>query len=93
MMAAGVAPDDGDPWRVLADRLVFEGELAAADRAYLKHVATAQKNPVLMHAGKALVENDLSAVERLLKPFLREHPTDVAAIRMLAEVRRKNRPL
>ena len=58
----------------------------AADKAYLKHVATAQSNPVLMQAGMALVRNEVSEAERLLKPFLQSNPTDVAAIRMLAEV-------
>jgi len=79
-------PADGGSLRALADRLVREGDLAAADRVYLEHVAAAQRNPVLMHAGKALVGNDLGVAERLLKPFLQQHPTDVAAIRMLAEV-------
>jgi tetratricopeptide (TPR) repeat protein len=32
------------------------------------------------------VRNEVSAAERLLKPFLQRNPTDVAAIRMLAEV-------
>jgi len=74
------------PWRALADRLVLEGDFAAADTAYLKHVAAAQSDPVLMQAGIALVRNEVSEAERLLKPFLQRHPTDVAAIRMLAEV-------
>jgi tetratricopeptide (TPR) repeat protein len=81
-LAAGVSA----PWRALADRLVLEGDFAAADKAYLKHVATAQSDPVLMQAGMALVRNEINAAERLLKPFLQENPTDVAAIRMLAEV-------
>jgi tetratricopeptide (TPR) repeat protein len=85
-MAPGITPDVSDPWRALADRLALEGDFAAADKAYLKHVATAQSNPVLMQAGIALVRNEVSAAERLLKPFLQRNPTDVAAIRMLAEV-------
>jgi Flp pilus assembly protein TadD len=85
-MAAGTTPDVPDSWRALADRLALEGDLAGADQAYLKHVATAQSNPVLMQAGIALVRNEVGEAERLLKPFLLEHPTDVAAIRMLAEV-------
>jgi tetratricopeptide (TPR) repeat protein len=86
VMAAGITPDVSDPWRALADRLALEGDFAAADKAYLKHVATAKSNPVLMQAGIALVQNAVSAAERLLKPFLQRNPTDVAAIRMLAEV-------
>jgi tetratricopeptide (TPR) repeat protein len=81
-----VTEGHGDPWRTLADRLAHAGDLAAADKAYLEHVATAQTNPVLMHAANALVRNDLAVAERLLKPFLQRNPTDVAAIRMLAEV-------
>lgn len=81
-----ITPEVSDPWRALADRLALEGDFAAADKAYLKHVAAAQGNPVLMQAGLALVQNDVSAAERLLKPFLQRNPTDVAAIRMLAEV-------
>ncbi len=75
-----------DPWRAQGDRLALEGDFAAADEAYLRHVATAQNNPVLMQAGVALVQNDVGGAERLLKPFLQRNPTDVAAIRMLAEV-------
>jgi Flp pilus assembly protein TadD len=75
-----------DSWRVLADRLALEGDFAGANEAYLKHVATAQTDPMLMQAGMALVRNEVNAAERLLKPFLQRHPTDVAAIRMLAEV-------
>jgi Flp pilus assembly protein TadD len=86
VMAAGVTPDFSDPWRVLGDQLVLAGDFAAADKAYLQHVAMAQSNPVLMQAGIALVRNEVSGAERLLKPFLQRNPTDVAAIRMLAEV-------
>jgi tetratricopeptide (TPR) repeat protein len=81
-----IPPDVPDPWRARADRFALEGDFAAADQAYLKHVATAQSNPVLMQAGMALVQNEVSEAERLLKPFLQLNPTDVAAIRMLAEV-------
>jgi tetratricopeptide (TPR) repeat protein len=86
LVAAAVTPETSDPWRALADRLTLEGDFAAADKAYLKHVAAAQSNPVLMQAGMALVRNEVSGAERLLKPFLQQNPTDVAAIRMLAEV-------
>lgn len=85
-MAAGITPEVSDPWRALGDRLALEGDFAAADEAYLKHVTAAQNNPVLMQAGLALVQNEVNGAERLLKPFLQRNPTDVAAIRMLAEV-------
>ena len=39
-----------------------------------------------MEAAAALVENKLAIAERLLRTFLKQHPSDVAALRMLAEV-------
>jgi cytochrome c-type biogenesis protein CcmH/NrfG len=43
-------------------------------------------DPVLLAAGGALVENDIPRAEALLRTRLQRAPTDVAAIRMLAEV-------
>jgi len=85
LMVAEITPVP-DPWRALADRLALEGDFAAADKAYLDHVKAAQRNPILLQAGMALVRNDVGGAERILKPFLERNPTDVAAIRMLAEV-------
>ncbi|HEY0131799.1 MAG TPA: sulfotransferase [Allosphingosinicella sp.] len=39
-----------------------------------------------MEAGLALVEGQLAVAERLLRPHLKEKPTDIAAIRMMAEL-------
>jgi len=49
-------------------------------------MAAARGNPVLLRAGQALVQNDLPAAEALLRPYLKQRPTDVAAIRMMAEL-------
>jgi len=43
-------------------------------------------DPVLRQAALALAENRLDIAERLIKPHLKAHPTDVSAIRMLAEL-------
>jgi tetratricopeptide (TPR) repeat protein len=43
-------------------------------------------DPTLLEAGRALVDNDIPHAEALLRDRLRRSPTDVAAIRMLAEV-------
>ncbi|HEY1606281.1 MAG TPA: sulfotransferase [Allosphingosinicella sp.] len=55
---------------------------SALDRA----LADAVRNPALLRAAQALLDNDLAVAERILKPHLHDHPTDVAAIRMLAEL-------
>src|SRR5687767_8814570 len=51
-----------------------------------RRMAAATRNPTLLQAGLALVENDLPAAETILRPYLMRRPTDVAAIRMMAEL-------
>ena len=46
----------------------------------------ATQDPRLMEAGLALAEGRLAVAERLLRPHLKEKPTDIAAIRMMAEL-------
>jgi tetratricopeptide (TPR) repeat protein len=46
----------------------------------------ARYDPALLRAGEALVDNDLPTAEAILRPYLKQRPTDVAAIRMMAEL-------
>ena len=49
-------------------------------------MAAAKQNPGLLQAGMALAENDLPTAESILRPHLKQRPTDVPAIRMMAEL-------
>lgn len=84
--ALAAEPAHGDAWRALADLRLLADQPDAADQAYGRHVLCATANPVLMAAAAALAANDLAAAERMLKPRLKQAPTDVAALRMLAEL-------
>jgi tetratricopeptide (TPR) repeat protein len=84
--AVELKPDLGDAWRALADHLSAIGDAAGADEAYAKHLRFASADPRLLTAGAALVENRIPEAEALLRAHLRQSPTDIAAIRMLAEV-------
>ena len=75
-----------DAWRALGDLATAAGDSEAADGFYAKQIKTSVNNPVLVEAAAALIDNRLAIAERLLKSFLKRFPTDVAAIRMLAEV-------
>ena len=72
--------------RALADHLTAIGDNAGADAAYARHIKSATRDPRLMRPAAALVENDIPTAEALLRAHLRQYPTDVAALRMLAEV-------
>ncbi len=60
---------------------------SGADEAKLqRHLAAATRDPDLLRAGQALASNDLPTAESILRPRLKARPTDVAAIRMMAEL-------
>jgi tetratricopeptide (TPR) repeat protein len=84
--AVELKPDLPDAWRTLADHLTVAGDAAGADHAYAQHIRFSTRDPRLLEAGAALAENRISVAEALLREHLKQHPTDVAAIRMFAEV-------
>lgn len=84
--ALALKPGLAGAWRALGDQLTMAGDEAGADRAYQRSISAAAKDPLLLEAADALARNDIPVAERLLKQYLKQHPTDVAAIRMLAEL-------
>jgi len=79
-------PDMTDAWRTLGDQLTIMGDTAGADTAYAQHIRTSVKDPRLLIAASALCDNRIPQAEALLREHLKLYPTDVAAIRMFAEV-------
>jgi tetratricopeptide (TPR) repeat protein len=84
--ASSLNPDWPDAWRFLADHLDAAGDDAGADQARAAFLSAAVHDPRLRAAAAALRANDLAQAEALLRAHLKEHVTDVAALRMLAEV-------
>jgi predicted Zn-dependent protease len=84
--ALQLKPDSPDAWRLLADQFDAVGEANRADEARAHYLKAANKDPRLMEAAAALVENKLPLADARLRSHLAAHPTDVAALRMLAEV-------
>ena len=84
--ALQLKPDSPDAWRLLADQRDAAGDASGADQARAHYLKAATRDPRLMQAAAALVENQLPAAEAQLRSHLQAHPTDVAALRMLAEV-------
>jgi tetratricopeptide (TPR) repeat protein len=62
------------------------GDDAAADSARSRFLKTSTQDPRLLSAAAALCDNEIATAETLLRTHLRERPTDIAAIRMFAEV-------
>lgn len=84
--AVRLEPDLPDGWRLLGDHLEAVGDTSEADFARANFLKAANKDPRLMAAAAALCGNDLARAEKLLRAHLKAHSTDVAALRMLAEI-------
>ena len=84
--AIAITPGDADAWLALADALRALGDDAGADQAYSEQIRASVDDPHLVAAATALCADDLPVAERLLRDRLKIVPTEVAAIRMLAEV-------
>ena len=86
LKAVQFQPEHPEAWRVLADHLMATGDSKGGDAAYARHVQCSVRDPMLREAAGAMVKNEVAVAERLLKKYLMQSPTDISAIRMLAEV-------
>lgn len=73
-------------WYSLASQLRAAGDEAAADAVCEQRIRLSAGDPRLEDAAAALREKRFAESNSLLRRHLQEDPTDVAAIRMLAEV-------
>jgi tetratricopeptide (TPR) repeat protein len=84
--SVALKPDSAKTWLAIADIHSANGDAGAADAAYAMQLRHSDGNPRLLAAAAAMAGNDIPVAERALKEYLTQNPTDVAAIRMLAEV-------
>ncbi len=86
LRAVALKPELSAAWLALGELYTDIGDAQNADHAYSRHLRCATRDPRLLTAGAALYENRLPQAESLLRAHLRQAPTDVVALRMLAEV-------
>jgi len=84
--AVALKPTMPDAWRAIGDHLSLIGDADGADAAYARHIKASTRDPRLLNAASALVDGRVGQAELLLRQHLKQYPTDVPALRMLAEV-------
>lgn len=84
--ALALQPELPGAWLALGDLRFAAGDEDGANAAYLQHVHASVRDASLMQAADALAQGQLPEAETCLRARLRQHPTDVAALRMLAEL-------
>lgn len=80
------APDTAEAHRLAGMAFRALGRADDGARAELQAIRASIHDPELQQAAQALASNTLHIAEPILKKRLKEVPTDVAAIRMLAEL-------
>ncbi len=84
--AVGLKPDLADAWRLLGDQKRLLGDERGAEAATDRQLQASVRDPELLQAAAMMLDGRLAVAERALRDFLKRHPTDVAALRMLAEI-------
>lgn len=70
----------------LADALHTGGDREGANAAYLAYLQRSTRDPRLLQAADALAGGRLPDAETRLRAWLKQRPTDIGALRMLAEL-------
>jgi tetratricopeptide (TPR) repeat protein len=85
-LATTLNPKSSLAWHALGDQLEVAGDQAGADAARNQPLSGSVVDTVLQAGAKALFDGDLAQADAILKGRFDLHPTDVTAVRLLADV-------
>ena len=70
----------------MGELFLIDGDEDSATEAFNQHLLAASEDPRLIHAIKRFNAGKTGQAEQLCRDFLKDHPANVTAIRLLAEV-------
>ncbi len=73
-------------WLSLGQQLAVAGDEEGSRKAFERHFEISTRHPELINAVKLLREGKLGKAERIVRDLLKKFPTDVSAIRVLADI-------
>ena len=73
-------------WRALGDQLVLDGDEAGGRVAHERSFALTARTPELVEAAELMHGGKTGQAERIVREYLKAQPTDVNAIRLLADI-------
>ena len=73
-------------WQALGELLADRGDEDGADAAFRQQMAASGQHPGLRQAVRLVAEGKLGMAEGILRDYLHRWPTDVNAIRLLADI-------
>ena len=73
-------------WRVLSEVLITKGDADGAAQAHARTHLAKDVDPALKQASELFASGRIGVAEGICREYLRLHPTDVNAIRLLADI-------
>ncbi len=84
--AVAIEPKLPGCWKLLNELFLTEEDDKAAADAATQFLLSISRDPVLVHALQLVKSGKLGPAERLARDYLKEHPANVTAIRLLADI-------
>ena len=84
--AVRLDPKNAAAWRALGDLLVLDGDEAGGRDAHQRHFALTARTPELVEAAELMRDGKIGQAECITREYLKSHPADVNAIRLLADI-------
>ncbi len=83
--ATELNPQSSLAWHALGDQLAIAGDMRAAEAAQARELPGSVNDALLRSGLEALLEGDLAKADPILNDRFGLHPTDVVAVRLLAD--------
>ncbi len=84
--AVTIDPQHAAAWQSLGHQLAVSGDEEGSREAFGQHFAISAQHPELLEAVRLLGDGKLGQAERIVRDLLKKYPTDVSAIRVLADI-------
>ncbi len=84
--AVAVQPKLPASWKLMGELFLIDGDEDSATEAFNQHLLAASEDPRLIHAITCFNTGKTGKAEQLCRDFLKDHPANVTAIRLLAEI-------
>jgi len=84
--AVAINPKHAPSWQTLGHQLEVAGDQAGSQRAFQRHFELSTRHPELVEAVRLLSDGKVGKAEKIVRELLKRYPTDVSAIRILADI-------
>jgi len=84
--AVAINPKHAPSWQTLGHQLEVAGDIKGSQQAFQKHFELSTRHPELVEAVRLLSDGKVGKAERIVRALLKRFPTDVSAIRVLADI-------